>query len=105
MTWLLRLVVLLAAVLLLRWFWRWFWTLGWKRLFRLAVERMERMEPPTTAPPAHRGTVRRDPQCGTYVDVEMAVRESADGETFYFCSQGCRDAYRAQQQNLVHKTG
>lgn len=104
MTWLLRLAALLAVVLLLRWLWRWFWTLGWKRLFRLAVERMERMEPPAT-PPVHRGTVRRDPQCGTYVDVEMAVQESADGETLYFCSQGCRDAYRARQQTLVHKTG
>jgi YHS domain-containing protein len=102
---LLRLTVLLAAILLLRWLWRWFWAVGWKRLFRYAVERMERMEPPRSAPAVHHGAVKLDPECGTYVDEAVAVQESSDGETLYFCSERCRDAYHARRQHLAHKTG
>ena len=40
-----------------------------------------------------RGTT--DPVCGMTVDRARAVRLETDNETVYFCSQGCRDAYRA----------
>lgn len=36
----------------------------------------------------------RDPQCGTYVPVTSAVKATIGGETFYFCSEECRDRYR-----------
>lgn len=101
MIWLLRLAALVAAVLLLRWLWSWFWSSGWKRLLVYATGKMER--PPL--PSAHHGSVQRDPVCGTYVDVEVAVQGTANGQTFYFCSEDCRDAYRARQQERIDKTG
>lgn len=100
MTWLLRLAALLAAFFLLRWLWYWFWRSGWKRLFHYTLERIDRGPPPA----ARRGTMKRDPMCGTHVDVEVSVRESANGETLHFCSAHCRDAYRAQRPGRVQET-
>jgi uncharacterized protein len=43
-------------------------------------------------------TVRRgvtDPNCGMKVDRSKAVVAEIDGETLYFCSEHCRDAYAA----------
>lgn len=93
MTWLLRLAALLVAFLLLSWLWRWFWRTGWKRLFHYTLDRMER----PAAPPTRHGTVKRDPVCGTYVDVAVSVQEHAHGETLHFCSERCRDTYCARQ--------
>lgn len=39
------------------------------------------------------GELKRDPVCGTYVLTENAVRKNIEGETFYFCSEACRDKY------------
>lgn len=95
MTWLLRLLALVAAVLFLRWLWRWFWSVGLNRLVARAVERME-------PPPAsqyggpRRGVMKRDPVCGTFVDIELSVKEDVGGETLYFCSERCRDTYRRE---------
>ncbi len=39
------------------------------------------------------GRLVQDPQCGVYVDSDVAVRRKApDGELF-FCSKTCADAY------------
>lgn len=105
MMWLLRLAVLLAVVLLLRRLWRWFWTVGWKRLFAYTVERAER-PPASSRLEPRRGVMKRDPVCGTFVDVELAVRDTAaGGETLHFCSERCRDLHRERQRLPVEKTG
>lgn len=101
MSWLLRLGSLLAAFFLLRWLWSWFWRSGWQRLFLHLWGRVAK----PMAPGVRQGTMKRDLVCGTYVDVELSVRESADGETLHFCSEGCRDAYRARQPLTVRKAG
>jgi len=101
MNWLLRVAILAVIVLALRSVWRWLWATGWKRVLAHAAERMDRAQGPTD----YVGAVKKDPVCGTHVDVELAVRESTNGETLYFCSQDCRQAYRARQSKLVGKTG
>lgn len=101
MTWLLRFAALVAAFFLLRWLWGWFWRTGWKRLLGIPLQRAQN----SSAPPARHGTAKRDPVCGTFVDVELSVRESAGGETLHFCSERCRDAYRARQPLEIKKTG
>ncbi|HYM23122.1 MAG TPA: hypothetical protein VEU08_07940 [Vicinamibacterales bacterium] len=48
------------------------------------------------SPPAHPVHMVRDPVCGTFVVPERAV-SIADGRArVYFCSEKCRDAYRAK---------
>lgn len=93
MTALLRLAALLAAFLLLRWLWLWFWRHGWKRLVHYALRNVAQ----PVASPSRRGTVKRDPVCGTFVDVEVAVQEKEDGRMLYFCSERCREAHRVGQ--------
>jgi len=38
----------------------------------------------------------RDPVCGTFVVPERAVSVAVGRERVYFCSEKCRDAYRAR---------
>ncbi len=40
----------------------------------------------------------KDPQCGVYVPIGSAVRTTIRGETLYFCSKECRDAYLAHHR-------
>ena len=35
----------------------------------------------------------RDPQCGVYIPVTSALKRRKRGETVYFCSRECEDAY------------
>ncbi len=49
-------------------------------------------------------TMRRgatDPVCGMHVDRGRAVRVDRAGETFYFCTQHCADAFAANPQNYL----
>lgn len=101
MTWLLRIAILVVIVLALRAVWRWLLAAGWKHLMSRAVDRMEQAQ----KPPERTGTVRKDPVCGTHVDVELALQERNNGEILYFCSQDCREAYHARQSKVVSKTG
>ena len=39
-------------------------------------------------------TMTTDPVCGMPVERERAVSADRDGQTFFFCSRGCRDEYR-----------
>jgi len=90
--WLLRLAALAAAFFFLRWVVSWLWGAGRKR---------------GAAPPARRGTLVRDPVCGTHVDAEFSLRETVNGQAVHFCSEHCRDSYRAriQQQHEVQHHG
>jgi YHS domain-containing protein len=46
--------------------------------------------------PAHGASMVRDPVCGTFVLPDRAVTV-VDGRTrVYFCSESCRDKYRAK---------
>ena len=38
----------------------------------------------------------RDPVCGTYVVPDRALAVADGSRQVYFCSAGCRDAYRAR---------
>ena len=51
---------------------------------------------PRRPPPRSTVAMTRDPVCGTFVVPERAV-SIADGRArIYFCSNACRDAYRAR---------
>lgn len=104
MSFLLRLLALVAAVWLLRWLWHWFWSVGWKRVVACAVERME---PPPAAQYGgpRRGVMKRDPVCGTFVDIELSIKEDAGGETLHFCSERCRAAYGEQPARRAEAGG
>jgi len=93
--WLLRLAALVAAFFFLRRLFGWVW-----RQFLPAASR-------AGVPPAHRGTLARDPVCGTHVDAELSLRETVNGQAVHFCSEHCRDSYRAriQQQHEVQHPG
>jgi YHS domain-containing protein len=41
------------------------------------------------------GELKKDPVCGTYIAAATAIKEKVGGQTFHFCSQGCRDKYVA----------
>ncbi len=84
MIWLLRFTALVAAFVLLRDLFRW----AGRALFSSQSRR--------EIPPARQGVVKRDPACGTYVDVEVSVQARAGEEVLHFCSAQCRDAYPAQ---------
>ncbi|MFZ2280453.1 MAG: YHS domain-containing protein [Prosthecobacter sp.] len=38
-------------------------------------------------------TVTKDPICGMTVDPATAIHAQRDGETFYFCSEPCRQKF------------
>jgi YHS domain-containing protein len=42
------------------------------------------------------GTLVRDPQCGTYIPEAGAIRVKEGGQTLYFCSPECRDAFQVR---------
>ena len=85
MIWLLRFTALVAAFYLVRELLRW----AWRHLFTDSSGRAQA--------PVRRGTVGRDPVCGTYVDVEVSVQAQEGGEVLHFCSARCREAYHARQ--------
>lgn len=44
----------------------------------------------------------KDPVCGMTVDTERAAaREEFEGKTYYFCSPGCRDRFRADPRRFA----
>ena len=53
------------------------------------------LKPPT--PPAEKTSrgeeMIQDPECGTYVPRNDAVKAQVKGKTQYFCSNDCRDKY------------
>jgi YHS domain-containing protein len=53
-------------------------------------------EPPSTRVPARPVPMVRDPVCGTFVVPERAVTITVGREQIHFCSDRCRDQYRAR---------
>jgi len=51
---------------------------------------------PPAGPPAHGVQMARDPICGTYVVPERALSIRDAHGLVYFCSDACRDRYRAK---------
>ena len=45
----------------------------------------------------------RDPVCGMEVDKESAVTLEENGQTVYFCSKSCRNAYQEQQEMSIRE--
>ena len=39
------------------------------------------------------GELRKDPVCGTYVAESAALKRQAGGQTFYYCSETCREKH------------
>ena len=45
-------------------------------------------------PPAHpTGELHKDPVCGTYVAESTAFRKQMGGQTFFYCSEACREKH------------
>ena len=45
--------------------------------------------------PSAGGELKKDPVCGTYVSAATSVRQKVGGELVYFCSDECREKFRA----------
>jgi YHS domain-containing protein len=39
--------------------------------------------------------LQQDPVCGTYVAVDTSLKRVVNGHVFHFCSDACRDRFRA----------
>jgi YHS domain-containing protein len=39
------------------------------------------------------GELHKDPVCGTYVAESTAFRRQAGGQSFYYCSEACREKH------------
>ena len=47
----------------------------------------------------HTGHMVRDPISGTYIDEQLAIKETVNGKTFFFESKENRDAYLRQARS------
>jgi len=88
MTYLIRFLLLgLLFVLIARSFWRFIGSL---------VEGASGRPGSMPGPPARGVAMVRDPECGTFVVPSTALALADRGGAIYFCSERCRDAYRAR---------
>lgn len=47
---------------------------------------------------------KKDPVCGMWVDPETAAATyEHDGEVFYFCARGCRDAFEEEPERYLSR--
>jgi YHS domain-containing protein len=47
--------------------------------------------------------MQKDPVCGMMVDEKKAkLKSEHDGRTFYFCSQGCKEAFQRDPHKFGH---
>ena len=65
------------------------------RILIAALRGSPRLTRPTGLRNTVRGSMVKDPVCGTYVDVTLALREKRNGTDLYFCSDACRQKYVA----------
>lgn len=45
----------------------------------------------------------KDPVCGMDVDEKTALRSEYKGQTYYFCSPGCKRAFEKEPEKYVGK--
>ncbi|MEW6594475.1 MAG: TRASH domain protein [Thermodesulfobacteriota bacterium] len=66
-------------------------------LYRLLTGRKRRpaTAPPPASPPVLHDVLVEDPVCRAYIPKGQAVVLREDGVTRYFCSEHCREAFRA----------
>jgi YHS domain-containing protein len=43
--------------------------------------------------------MKKDPVCGTYIPENQAVKYKHNSETYYFCSEECKQKFRQLQRN------
>jgi YHS domain-containing protein len=89
-----RLLQLLALLLVVRYVFR-----SVARWLREGTE-PRRVGPPD-GKPVYRGRMVRDPVCGLFLLQERAVEVHLGGETHHFCSEKCREAFRATKMTGV----
>ena len=72
----------------------------WKLLSGIKIGMSVRTAEPRQADTAHAPVqgvqMVKDPVCGTYVVPDHAVSISVGRQRMYFCSDACRDKYRAK---------
>lgn len=86
LAWLLRFVLLAVVVRIV---WRFFLGLLDGASGQPAPRSGPRVQPTGPMP------LVRDPQCGTHVVKERAIRATVGDQLHYFCSDDCRDKFRA----------
>jgi len=62
----------------------------------MSVRTAEPRQPDTGHAPGQGVQMVKDPVCGTYVVPDHAVSISVGRQRMYFCSDACRDKYRAK---------
>ncbi len=50
---------------------------------------------PSESPPPSAMELKQDPVCGTYVASNTSFTRAVRGQVLHFCSEECRDKYRA----------
>jgi YHS domain-containing protein len=85
---LLRFVLLfLLATLVVRAFWR---------VLAGVVDGVSKPRAARSGPPDRGVQMVRDPVCGTFLPPEHAITLADRGSVRYFCSEKCRDQYKAR---------
>ena len=96
----LRAVVEFAVVIIAGYFIRAVLGIIMGALNPMAQKQQSPPPPPSAGTPqrppaaAQVGELKKDPVCGTFVSTSTALQKSSRGETYYFCSQECRDKFR-----------
>ena len=58
------------------------------------MKTQSRSEQRSADPPSHpTGELHKDPVCGTYVAESTPFRRQTGGQTFYYCSEACREKH------------
>ena len=66
------------------------------RVLSGVIDGVSRQAPPRSGPPDRGVQMVRDPVCGTFLPPDHALTMNERGSVRYFCSEKCRDAYKAR---------
>lgn len=94
----LRLIILLAAAYIL---YRLFANDFFRKKKKDEKEQKENIEKRAAA-----GEMVKDPECGTYVEIDSSISVRQGAKQYYFCSYECRDKFLARLEsgrNLLEK--
>ena len=81
------LLLILLVMLVLRAFWR---------ILAGVIDGVSQPAGRRSGPPDRGVQMVRDPVCGTFLPPENAITLAERGSVQYFCSEKCRDAYKAR---------